>query len=93
MKVKSISLQDIFDNNKISTCKLLKLDCEGAEYEIVESLPSKYLDKIQNIAIEYHLADTRPDLVKKLIEKIKKSGFNIKTREHFNDMGFLIAKR
>ena len=93
VKVKSISLQDIFDNNKISTCKLLKLDCEGAEYEIIESLPSKYLDKIQNIAIEYHLADTRPDLVKKLIEKIKKSGFNIKTREHFNDMGFLIAKR
>jgi FkbM family methyltransferase len=91
--VKSISLQKIFDENKIDTCKLLKLDCEGAEYEIIKSLPSEYLDKIQNMAIEYHLADSRPDLVNNLIAKIKQSGFNIKTREHYNDMGFLIAKR
>jgi len=91
--VKSISLQKIFDENKIDTCKLLKLDCEGAEYEIIESLPSEYLDKIQNMAIEYHLADSRPDLVKNLISKIKQSGFKIKTREHYIDMGFLIAKK
>ena len=51
------------------------------------------MDKIQNMAIEYHLADSRPDLVNNLIAKIKQSGFNIKTREHYNDMGFLIAKR
>ena len=91
--VKSISLQKIFDENEINTCKLLKLDCEGAEYEIIESLPLEYFDKIQNMTIEYHLADSRPDLVKNLISKIKQSGFNIKTREHYNDMGFLIAKK
>jgi len=91
--VKSISLQKIFDENKIDACKLLKLDCEGAEYEIIESLPSEYLNKIQNMTIEYHLADSRPDLVKNLVSKIKQSGFKIKTREHYNDMGFLIAKK
>ncbi len=93
IKVKSISLQKIFDENKINECKLLKLDCEGAEYEIIESLPSEYLNKIKNMAIEYHLADSRPDLVENLIAKIKNSGFNVKTREHHDDMGFLIAKK
>ena len=93
ISVESTSLQKIFDENKISSCKMLKLDCEGAEYEIIDSLPSEYLDKIQNIVIEYHLADTKPELVKSLILKIENAGFKIKTRPHYNDMGFLIARK
>ena len=93
INVESTSLQKIFEEHKISSCKILKLDCEGAEYEIIDSLPSEYLDKIQNIVIEYHLADTKPELVKSLILKIKNAGFKIKTRPHHNDMGFLIARK
>ena len=93
INVESTSLQKIFDENKISSCKLLKLDCEGAEYQIIDSLPSEYLDKIQNIVMEYHLADTKPELVKSLILKIENAGFKIKTRPHYNDMGFLIARK
>ena len=93
ISVESISLQKIFDENKISSCKLLKLDCEGSEYQIIDSLPSKYLDKIQNIVIEYHSADTKPELVKNLILKIKNAGFKIETRPHHDDMGFLIARK
>ena len=93
ISAESTSLQKIFDENKISSCKLLKLDCEGAEYQIIDSLPSEYLDKIQNIVMEYHLADTKPELVKSLILKIKNAGFKIKTRPHHNDMGFLIARK
>ena len=91
--VDSISLQKIFDEKKISLCKLLKLDCEGAEYDIIDSLPAEYLDKIQNMAIEYHLADTKPELIKNLILKIKNAGFKIKTGPHYDDMGFLIARK
>ena len=93
ISVESISLQKIFEENKISSCKLLKLDCEGAEYQIIDSLPSKYLDKIQNMVIEYHSADTKPELVKNLILKIKNAGFKIETRPHHDDMGFLIARK
>ena len=91
--VESTSLQKIFDEKKISACKLLKLDCEGAEYDIIDSLPAEYLDKIQNMAIEYHLADTKPELIKNLILKIKNAGFKIKTGPHYDDMGFLIARK
>ena len=85
--------QKIFEENKISSCKLLKLDCEGAEYDIIDSLPAEYLDKIQNMAIEYHFADTKPELIKNLITKIKNAGFKIKTVPHYDDMGFLIARK
>ena len=93
ISVESTSLQKIFEENKISSCKLLKLDCEGAEYEIIDSLPSEYLNKIQNIVMEYHSADTKPELVKSLILKIENAGFKIKTRPHHDDMGFLIARK
>ena len=66
INVESTSLQKIFDDNEISSCKLLKLDCEGAEYEIVDSLPLEYLNRIQNLVIEYHSADTKPELAKNI---------------------------
>jgi len=91
--VEATSLQKIFDEKQISSCKLLKLDCEGAEYDIIDSLPAEYLDKIQNMAIEYHLADTKPELIKNLILKIKNAGFKIKIGPHYDDMGFLIARK
>ena len=91
--VESISLQKIFDDNDINFCKILKLDCEGAEYEIIDSLPDKYFEKIQNMIIEYHLADSKPELGKDLISKIKNAGFQITTRPHHNDMGLLIATK
>ena len=93
VNVESISLQKIFEDNKISSCKLLKLDCEGAEYEIIDSLPLEYLGRIQNLVIEYHSADTKPELVKNLILKIKNAGFKIETRPHHDDMGFLTARK
>lgn len=52
--IETISLQQVFQKNKIKQCDLLKMDCEGSEYEILFSTPSKYLKKIKNIAMEYH---------------------------------------
>ena len=45
------------------------------------------------MVIEYHLADSRPELVKNLITKIQNLGFKIETMPHYNDMGFLIARK
>ncbi len=91
--INSISLQKIFDDNNIKSCKLLKLDCEGSEYQIIDALPSDYFDRIENIVMEYHFADSKSELPKKMISKIQNAGFKIKTKEHYNDMGFLIARK
>jgi FkbM family methyltransferase len=53
-KVQTISLEDIFSKNEIGDCKLLKIDVEGAEYEIFNAFPKEKLNKIKNIGIEFH---------------------------------------
>lgn len=54
INIQTTTLQNIFDENKLITCDVLKLDCEGAEYDILYNLPTEYLKKIQNIVMEYH---------------------------------------
>lgn len=53
-EVDCVSLKDVFQNNKIDYCNMLKLDCEGAEFEILYNLPKEYFKKIEKIRIEYH---------------------------------------
>ena len=89
--VKSKSLHDIFSENNIQECNFLKLDCEGAEYEIINSLSPEFLNKIKKYAIEYHLADTHPELLQQLIKKLRKLSFIVNTRPLFSDIGFLFA--
>ena len=91
--VKSKSLLDIFSENNIQECNFLKLDCEGAEYDIINSLPSDFLNKIKKSVIEYHLADTHPKLLEQLIKKLRKYSFIVNTRPLFSDIGFLFANK
>jgi FkbM family methyltransferase len=52
--VSSTTLERIFMDNHIENCQLLKLDCEGAEYEILFNTPWEILNRIQNISMEHH---------------------------------------
>jgi FkbM family methyltransferase len=89
----SISLKKIFDDNKIDLCDFAKIDCEGSEYSIIDALPSEYLKRINKMAIEYHFADSKPELARDLISKIENAGFHVKKKSHYNDMGFLYVRR
>ena len=93
VEVDSKSLSDIFIDNGIKECDFLKLDCEGAEYEIVESISSDLFTKINKTAIEYHMVDTKPELLEQLINKLKQFSFSVHTRSLFADIGFLFAKK
>lgn len=89
--VESISLKDIFDSNKIEKCDLLKLDCEGSEYIILNSLPDSYFEHIKKIVMEYHMIDKKPDLLQNLIKKLSLLNYNIDMRKNTNDSGIMLA--
>ena len=93
VEVNSKSLPDIFVDNGINECNFLKLDCEGAEYEIIESLSPDLFTKISKTVIEYHMADTKPELLKQLINKLKQFSFSVHTKPLFIDIRFLFAKK
>lgn len=52
--VKCITLDEIFKANQIECCQLLKLDCEGAELEILENSSPDTLKRVRKIVGEYH---------------------------------------
>ena len=52
--VHAVTLTDIFKENNLDHIDFLKLDCEGAEYEILFNTPPEYFKKISRIALEHH---------------------------------------
>jgi len=91
VNVKSITLQNIFEENNISHCNFLKLDCEGAEYEILCNLPTKYFKKIDKIVMECHFVDKKPELIDGLKQTLAKQGFQVVTKVISNELVLLYA--
>lgn len=89
----SISLNTVFQKNEIMICNYLKIDCEGEEYEIIDSLNDDYFKQIEKMCIEYHFVDEKPHLLESLISKIKSFSFVVSTRNISDSIGFLYAKK
>lgn len=93
LQVGTVSIRDIFINNRIDFCDLFKMDIEGAEYAALFAAPDEVFEKIGSICMEYH-----PDLehkrsVNDLIDFLKEKRFNIETRELAEGFGLLYAKK
>ena len=53
--IPSTTLDHIFDTLEVNKCKLLKIDCEGSEYEIL--LSTRSLPKVDYLSGEFHEND------------------------------------
>ncbi len=53
-EVSAVSLADLIEAHAVERCDLLKLDVEGAEYEILYDAPGEILNKVRCIHAEYH---------------------------------------
>lgn len=92
-EIEAVTICDIIDTQHIAKCDLLKLDCEGAEYEIIKSIPREYFTKIEKICLEYHLADSKPYLLDELKETLRISNYKIIDKSSFGGMGILFASK
>lgn len=54
VQTKCTSIKSIFEYNKVRECKLIKIDCEGSEYEIFNKLDTAILKKIMYLILEVH---------------------------------------
>ncbi len=90
--IKSTNLKEIFEENKIEQCNLLKLDCEGAEYEILLNVSKEEYKKINQIFLEYHI-DNNENLLKELITKLKENNFRIKNSKNTECLGYIFAEK
>lgn len=67
-QVEVITLDQVFEENKIDVCDVLKIDCEGAEYEFLNNCDEKLFEKINQISMELHYSMPGHEN-KELIEK------------------------
>jgi len=92
-EVDCISLKNIINSNKIKRCSLLKIDCEGAEYDILFKAPKEILNRIDKISMEYHILDKRRN-DQSLIKFFKDNGFIISGTKRFSETtGIIYTKR
>jgi FkbM family methyltransferase len=54
VQVPCVTLQDIFNEHQLEHIDLLKMDCEGSEYEILYNCPVNYLHRVDQMAMEVH---------------------------------------
>jgi len=75
----SITLPDLMEMYKLETVDLLKMDVEGAEYSIFDSIDSDFLKRFKYLLIEFHLNDGKRVL--DIVNKIECAGFSLEIRE------------
>jgi len=71
------SFNDFCQENNIEKIDYLKLDCEGEEYNIINSIPDNFFKNIRKIAIEFH--DNKGQLTD-IIDKFERCGFEYEFR-------------
>ena len=54
IKISATNLNRIISQNKLDKIGLLKMDIEGAEFEIIKALDNNIIKVIKNIVVEYH---------------------------------------
>src|SRR5207249_2661778 len=70
--VKTISLNDIVSKEGISCVHLLKMDCEGSEYDIIAGASKSTFSKISRIIVEYHHGKAG-----EMVENLQQHGFKL----------------
>ena len=77
MIVPGLSLADLMESQKITYVDFLKINCEGAEYDILLNCTDNTLRKIRRISLQYHDIDAQLNK-DQLISFLRGNGFIVR---------------
>lgn len=87
--IKGTDINTFLEDIDYDVIDLLKIDCEGCELGIFETISKENLGRFKNLIIEYHSAHIKNIIVKTLTE----SDFEIKSISKVDDVGIIFAKK
>ncbi len=90
--VNCLGLNDVMEENGITLCDLLKLDCEGSEYEVLKGCTPATLKRVRRIVGEYHERPAINGSGQELCSFLKLNSFRIDRFEQTGeDCGIICA--
>ena len=92
--VPAVTLADVLTQQSLKKIDLLKLDCEGAEYEILMKATVETLTRVRRIVMEYHNVDAEHTQIQ-LIRFLESAGYSVSWEQNVvhEDIGYLFAVR
>jgi FkbM family methyltransferase len=72
IKIRMASLDKITRRTGVTSGAVLKMDCEGAEYDLILNASTRTLHSYSQIMIEYHHG------YKDLVKRLREEGFNVR---------------
>ena len=77
-EVPSITLDELLDAHELTNVDLLKVDCEGGEYDIISHASDGALARIERFTMEWHLVgDATERLRTAMVERLTDAGFRM----------------
>jgi FkbM family methyltransferase len=93
MMVECTTLGEILEQQRIARCDFLKVDCEGAEFEILLETSRPALAHVARIALEYH-DNLTPHRHAELVDYLRAAGFVVRLDgDPHEPTGYLFAHR
>lgn len=78
--VTGTSLGQLLREHAVESVDLLKIDCEGGEYVILESTPSDVLSRVRNIVFEYHDINGWSAKLDSVKRRLRREGYALHSR-------------
>lgn len=96
--VPSVTLEEIFIQNKLRRINYLKIDTEGSEFDIILNTPKKVFRKVDKIVMEYHDFAVSGQSHIDLVKYLEDCGFIVYLKSpllirKIFKMGMILAKR
>jgi FkbM family methyltransferase len=77
--IPGISLARLVKEHELTKIDLLKIDCEGGEYDILSATPKEVFSRIGNIVFEYHEIEGYEVKLEDVKKKLCDEGYTLKT--------------
>ena len=85
--VRQLSLEELLEETKTLRADLLKVDCEGCEYDVLLGASRQLLGRFSNIVCEYHPIEQRDRA--DLVTHLTGAGFQVEADQ--STVGFIVA--
>lgn len=85
--IQAMSFQRLLEYTGLEEVDVVKLDCEGSEYDILLGTPDSVLRRVKQYIVEYH---NGPDI---LVKRLEELGYRVREKFRGGAIGLLYADR